>query len=312
MTPEERHYLEALKRRIAERSAGEGPVKPVEEWSVPDIERFREELQVTVQGSISEKWFYTHFKGKEQEKLPRIDTLNLLSHYLGYRDWEHFKAEHPYGSKAEQEGPRSSAGSLKKFAIPMILILTAGILSSIPLMQTDKEVHRVCFEDRDSGARLEEQQVTVKLQRKGESPLTLQSDSSACVELPVAGKKIRFIVEAPYYRTDTIVRRPKAKENEESIPLKKDDRALMIRSVSRPGEKDIQKHREQLQRMIADDARIFQVHGKKEKGVELYNKEEFIDKLTMPISSLEEIEVIHIRSGGNGKIQSIRFRQGSN
>jgi hypothetical protein len=48
-----------------------------------------------------------------------------------------------------------------------------------------------------------------------------------------------------------------------------------------------------------------------EKGIGIYNKEEFIDKLTMPLSSLDRIEVIETRYDEEGKIRSIRFEQAS-
>jgi hypothetical protein len=43
-------------------------------------------------------------------------------------------------------------------------------------------------------------------------------------------------------------------------------------------------------------------------GMEMYNKEEFIDKLTMPLNSLKNIEIIETIFDGN-RIKELRFKQ---
>jgi hypothetical protein len=54
---------------------------------------------------------------------------------------------------------------------------------------------------------------------------------------------------------------------------------------------------------------IYQVHNSKETlGVELYNKWEFINKLSLPSSGLRSIEIFDTRYQDD-KICLIRFRQ---
>lgn len=303
MTEAERHFLELLKRKVAERYCGERAFKPVEEWSANEIEGFQDDLKRTVQGSVSEKWFYTHFKGKEREKLPRIDTLDLLSRYAGYEGWEQLKSENPYEAKSSTGKKR-----LGKLGV-LLLILGGGLFAFISFMTEDGKTYRVCFEDGDSGSPLRKEKLSVELLRKGESPLSLERDTNGCFEIPVEKGKARLIVKAPYYRTDTIVRELEGAIDEERVPLEKDDQALMIHSFSQPDNEELEKHRKQLERMIAPDARIFQVHGENGKGVELYNRKEFIDKLSMPLSSLKRIELLETRYDKNGKIRTIRFEQ---
>jgi hypothetical protein len=72
--------------------------------------------------------------------------------------------------------------------------------------------------------------------------------------------------------------------------------------------KDWQKRRNQLDRMISDSAMIYQVYNKADIGLELYNKWEFINKLTLPSSSLQGIEILDTKYQGD-KIILIRFRQ---
>ena len=69
-----------------------------------------------------------------------------------------------------------------------------------------------------------------------------------------------------------------------------------------------ERRRESLDRIFSDDAIIFQMSGINElTGLELYTKSEFIDKLTMPSSTLRKIEVLGCRYNGN-RISVLRFR----
>lgn len=309
MTPEERHYFERLKARIAEKQAGNGSERLPEEWSGQEIENFREDLREAVQGTVSEKWFYTHFRSGGQQKLPRIDTLNLLSRYLGYRDWEDFKADHPFegAEKNGEVGSWKGRRSVRAFSL-LFLLLLFGL---IPFLYSEEEEgYRFCFVDADTGEPVRSKGFVVKVLEEGESPLLREPDSGACTELPMGDGELRLVVEAPYYRTDTIHRSARdRKEMNERIRLERDDYALLIGAWSEQDPKDREKRRRRLEEMIAADARIFQVHGEKGQGVALYNKEEFIDKLTMPLQSLERIELIETTYNEAGRIRSIRFRQ---
>ena len=63
-----------------------------------------------------------------------------------------------------------------------------------------------------------------------------------------------------------------------------------------------------MEQILSDEVQIIQVSGTEERGVEMYNKEEFIDKLTTPIGSLKNIEILETQHHNN-KIIWIRFKQ---
>ncbi|MBL6949723.1 MAG: hypothetical protein ISR57_03670 [Bacteroidales bacterium] len=73
--------------------------------------------------------------------------------------------------------------------------------------------------------------------------------------------------------------------------------------------KDWQQRRNQLDRMISDSALIFQVYKTEYVGMELYTKREFINKLTMPASSLKHIEILDTKHSPDDQIILLRFRQ---
>jgi hypothetical protein len=82
----------------------------------------------------------------------------------------------------------------------------------------------------------------------------------------------------------------------------------MINIFSRSDVEDYERRREQLERMFTDDARIFQIYPGNELGMEMYNREEFINKLTMPLKSLKNIDVLETQYR-DGKIYALRFTQ---
>jgi len=65
----------------------------IEDWKGQMIQCFQKDLGEKQAGYISEKWFYTHIKNRENTKLPRIDMLNLLANYAGFKNWETYLLE---------------------------------------------------------------------------------------------------------------------------------------------------------------------------------------------------------------------------
>jgi hypothetical protein len=83
--------FEILKKSIAERFLEENSAQSTDlsQWKGQEIVVFQDDLFNKTKSTVSEKWFYTYFKS-DFKKLPRIDMLNLLSQYCGYKSWAHF------------------------------------------------------------------------------------------------------------------------------------------------------------------------------------------------------------------------------
>src|ERR1051325_3104646 len=316
-----RRYFELLKEEVsaAYRSKNAEAALRMEDWSGKVLEGFQQDLLEKVKSSISTKWFYTHIKGNNEEKLPRIDVLNLLSAYAGYRNWDEFLAKkketEPVEIKSEEgqegtgeekkgtdlvQGPFVEKNSpvqtentrnkkVRMFLVMSLLLLIA--FASLMFIYRKNSTYHFCFVDADLGSPVKDQKIEVMLMRDTESPLSLKCDSTGCLSFEHEPGKVSFIVHAEYYLPDTVTR-TLGNMTEENIPLKADDYALMIHIFSGSKVEDYEKRRNQLDKMFTDDAQIFQVYPGDERGMEMYNKEEFINKLTMPISSLKDIEVI--------------------
>lgn len=274
----------------------------IENWKGQDIVYLQDDLMNKVKGTISEKWFYTHIK-LTGNKLPRIDMLNLLSRYAGYLDWNDFK------EKKKQDIPvvadkRPAVNSTRiKIGIFVLACLLVVLIYSLLRPKT----YTFCFCDANEQTLLTEQNIEIIILNEGESPIYRRCEKG-CFSLKSKESKIRFIVKTPYYRTDTITRILKDPDRSEIVKLHTNDYAMMIHFFSKSKLEDWQKRRKQLNVMFTDNAQIYQVYGEEEIGMELYNKTEFINKLTMPLRSLQNIEVIETIYNGN-QISVLKFRQ---
>lgn len=322
----ELNSFEQLKKEIADtyRKSYPSCQAPMEEWKGQDIVNFQEELIVKVKGRLSEKWFYSHIKTKGS-KLPRIDMLNMLSQYAGYQDWRDFTSisqdftiinqdiEQPpqlnyinpvneTESTPEKPEPRSERKIIWTVLIGIILLFLIVFFS-----KEDTRTYKCCFAGLNGSPLIQEAKIEVYLLQEQESPIRYTCDNFGCCELKSKSNKIRLIVTSPYYKTDTITRVVKEKFKEEQINLRTDDYALMIHYFSKSKLKDWKQRKIQLDDMISEDVKVFQVYNDG-SGMELYNKKEFIDKLTMPLKSLKNIQIIEMSYSGN-KISLLRFIQ---
>ena len=302
-------YFLQLKREVEKVFKTRQPScdRSIHEWKGQDILNFQEDLQEQVKGRISEKWFYTHMRERENKRLPRIDMLNLLSEYAGYKSWQEFTFQHKAASIAE---PSLVLGR-KKWLLPILGVVLAICGMSIWAFSGPEKSYRFCFKDATTGESIIDPLLEVALLEDGQSPRKLMCAKKGCLKVKAEAKELRFVVSAPYYHSDTILREMDGSKGSEEIDLRSDDYAMMIHYFSANKEEDWKKRREILGEIFAEHARIFQVSPNNALGMELFNKEEFINKLTTPIRSLGQIEVLETQYK-KGKIVSMRFIQKEN
>ena len=274
----------------------------IKDWKGQDISDFQNDLSEKVQGRISEKWFYTHLK-TDSEKLPRIDMLNLLSKYAGYQNWADFKIKEKINSltlPVKQEKTK-----ITPWLLGLILLAVTLILYALYPSSSSKE-YQFCFIDADRGMPITHP-IEIFILNNGESPIHQQCDSIGCISIHTEKTQLSFVVKSSYYKTDTITRIIK-NPGSEHVKLKTNDYALMIHIFSNSKIQDWKKRRTQLSEMIAESAQIYQIGNDKNIGLELYNKKEFINKMTMPVNSLKNIEILETIYQ-NDQIIKMRFRQ---
>jgi hypothetical protein len=299
-------YFEKLKQEIVAVMQQSFPgINPsIGEWKGQEITDFQEDLRLKVNANISDKWFYTHFK-TPHNTLPRIDMLTILCKYTGYSNWDDFVHKHKPKNK-EQKVIANNPNQYFILVPVLALVIVCAFWGLFKLFNT--QVYTFTFIDADTRETIAHTKTEIILISEGESPVHFLADKDGCFRLKTDKSKIRMVVNSPYYHSDTLVRIVTKLNRNETIILKPDDYALMIHYLSTMKVDDWKKRRERLNKMIADDAMICQVFGEKEtSGMALYNKMEFIDKLTMPAGSLKNIEILSSQSK-DGKIVVMRFR----
>ena len=271
-------------------------------WKGQEIRCFQEDLIRQVNGRISEKWFYTHIKA-DRDSLPRVDILNLLSRYVGYANWEEYQQQHrtlpPLASSVK--------GRLRRWYAAGVLLLLVGVVGFY-LLAPRSAPPRFCFVNAYTQQRVSADDIEVMVLSEGESPYRVPVDSTGCLTVDTQRDKIRLVIRSSYYKNDTLVRVLDKLRTTERVALETNDYAWMIRLFSEAEVSDWQQRRAQLDTMIAPNARIYQLFDDQTLGIELYNKQEFINKLTMPLRSLRQVEVLDIRYRGS-QIQVLRFKQ---
>ncbi len=287
-----------LKQDLAKKIKELYPDFPVDiaGWKGKEIQLFQDDLEKNVKGRISEKWFYTHLKG-ETTKLPRIDILDLLARYVGYEDWS------GYRNSNKVLDVRSVKMSGIALLIVLILVATYFVAGVFNERKYTMEVV-----DAYTNQPISPDKLVVTRLFADESPQNIISDEEGIFSFELKKDEIRFALKAPYYHSDTIVRKLQHLSAHEVVRLFPNDYAMMLDYLSNSEANDWEARRAQLSGIIADNARIFQVTEDGQLVMEMYTKHSFINKLTIPSKSLRNIEIFEIKFEGE-KISQLRFMQ---
>lgn len=298
MTEANLHHFNLLKGEVATTFLEEHRApKHISDWKGEEIVRFQEDLFHKTKGRISEKSFYTYFKN-EPKNLPRIEVLNILSEYAGYDTWHQFKNGH-VGLVEEKEDKRK-----KEFPPILWIAILIPILIIFFVQVLAENTFTFCMVDAEKNEAITNTFIDIKILQTGQSPVYLKSDQKGCFTYVSNDNKITFVVQSPYYKTDTITRSSDANKNS-TVKLSVDNYTLMLKYYSTGNLKGVEKRQAQLENLIAHDAKIYQVYPNN-TGIELYSKADFIQKLTVPTSSLRNLQVLN-KTYENGQLIKLKF-----
>jgi hypothetical protein len=300
-----RIYFELLKQKIVVMMQQSFPgINPVISlWKGQEIIDFQEDLREKVKANISEKWFYTHLKSNHTE-LPRIDMLNFLSKYVGYNNWDDFIFQHQ--TQTAIPSPTNHANRYFIF-VPVLTIAIVALFFGLFKLFNTRE-YCFTFVDAYTHDPIVTNKTEITIVPEKESPMHYMAQPDGRFSLRTDKSRITMVVTSPCYQTDTIFRMVKKLNRNETIMLRPNDYALMIQYFSQLKVDDWENRRKRLNEMFDDGAMIYQViQGKDAAGLALFNKQEFIDKLTIPSGSLKNIEILSSKLR-KGKIMILRFR----
>jgi hypothetical protein len=302
LNTEKTYHFSLLKKQIAATFlASHSASSDIREWKGNTITDFQEDLRNKTKGSISEKWFYTYIKN-DAEKLPRIDMLNLLSAYVGFENWNNFVAQHSEVETETEIEVEKPVKSSQKFvwliiSLPIIIIVFYGLLPT-------ENTFTFCFTDADQREAITKIPLDIEVIRENESSLYFKTDSLGCFSYSTPEKELKFVVKSPYHKTDTIVRHINSSTHK-TVQLQTDDYALMLLYYANGNKDDWKKRRAQLNELIAENAQIYRVF-KKDIGIEMYTKKEFINLLTIPTSTLKKMQILD-KVYANEQIVKLKF-----
>ncbi len=346
--------FEQLKKEVSETFLQDFPSSnpDISQWKGLDIIYFQEHLRQKVRGNVSEKWFYTYFKSSF-EKLPRIDMLNLLSQYCGYRrGWTEFTEKYNSSFTTQKEESTENVPSVsiegllmnpsdtkiaettsdnqkeskpKKSGIKKIIyagiglvVVILGVIAGGKYFEY-KNTYDFYFYDADRGSPIKSK-LEIVIQKEGFSPeyYTI-TDGHFAYRSTI--DTLKMIVSSPMYKKESFVVglkeiRDKGEENERNFKLKPDDYAIMLyyysTAVNSTDEKQkaqlIKQRKEELDKLIADDALIYQVYDSELFGVEVLSKQKYIDFMTTPTTSLKNYVLITSQVNKYNKISLIKFK----
>lgn len=350
-------HFQSLKKAVQEKylETHSPAYDDISKWKGIDIIYFQEDLRQKAKGNISEKTFYTYFKNNSQEKIPRIDMLNILSVYSGFNSWSEFKKKNPIAITTEEttsveasettvEEPIQTVISeqnkapvteklpvsidnqafdeinqninlrskkqnfLKRYlwlGMSVFLFTIVLILVFYDNLFYKKYTYKFIDADRNSSIK---GQLDVKIKRENESPILIKvkPNSPFIYENRTKSKGLEMEISSPFYKSETIKRDLTSAPESEDIELKPNEYAVQLYYYSK-SIIDFKKKTNELNKLISDNALIYQVVDSDIYGIETLDKQKYISLVTLPTTSLENLEVIDSQMK-NGKIVMIKFK----
>lgn len=305
MEPGDALSFQKLKKLIVIRMQQSHPGIPsdISEWKGQTIVDFQDELSRNVNEHISEKWFYTHMKSS-CHTLPRVDVLNFLSRYAGFKNWDDFK----HNCRDDKKSRKFDISPNKYFVILPLLTILILIAFYFAYQYYATREYQFCFYDADTKEGISESIIEVYMLDYDGTEEHYLCDKDGCIDIVTDKSKVTLVVNAPYYHADTIERVLDKFSRKEKIMLQANYYTLMIQYFSKKNVDDWQERRQKLDDIISENALIYQVDADGETGVELFTKWEFINMITMPASSLSKMEILSTKYQDE-KISILRFRQ---
>lgn len=310
----DRILFNLLQQKVAEHLRESHPEvsQNMPDWKGDEIALFREDLQQKTFGTISEKWFYTHIKN-EQDKLPRVDTLNLFSQYIGLNSWSAFCHEHaaPSATQVEEKKPlvqetKEVKGRKKN---PIMLLSLIAVVAVIVIMyfsfDREREAHyNICFVDKHTHLPVADSFLEIKIIKGDETPMFYPLKSS-CIS--GVGTEVDFVIKGRFYKPLHVKRTITSDAYEESIFLEPDDYTMILHLFANSQVEDWKERRNQLSEMLHDNLKAYEISN---DGftVDVLSKEEFINKMTLPTEVLKKVAIVHTEYDGD-QMSVIKFTQ---
>ena len=173
--------------------------------------------------------------------------------------------------------------------------------------------YKFTFIDADRNTKIKDI-IEIRVLKENETPIRyiinsgkdIEDDELGVFRFPTQSKTLAMEVNSPFYRKDTIYRNLDPARTNETIELEPDVYAQALYYYST---NDISKKREELDKIISNNALIYQVFDNETYGVETLDKQKYIGLVTTPTTSLKNFKMIETKvSPETKKIILIKFK----
>ncbi|NRS92724.1 hypothetical protein HNQ03_001802 [Chryseobacterium sp. 16F] len=151
----------------------------------------------------------------------------------------------------------------------------------------------------------------VKVIKENESPIFYRIKPKEPFYYSTKDKNLKMVISSPFYENLEVNRNLDNAPDEETILLSPDDYKMAVYTFSkkdmRETAEEIKQKRRQLENLIAENAVIYQVFDSEIYGVETLNRQKYITLLTIPTTSLKNLNIIEMTKD-KGKIVAIKFK----
>ena len=219
----------------------------------------------------------------------------------------------------------TSSSSQRIFKNPLISLIKQyfWLISSVVLMTmvlilvfwqrifaTD---YKFTFIDADRNTKIKDI-IEIRVLKENETPIRyiinsgkdIDDDDVGVFRFPTQSKTLAMEVNSPFYRKDTIYRNLDPARTNETIEL---EPAVYAQALYYYSTNDISKKREELDKIISNNALIYQVFDNETYGVETLDKQKYIGLVTTPTTSLKNFKMIETKvSPETKKIILIKFK----
>lgn len=216
-----------------------------------------------------------------------------------------------------KEKTNSSSSNSKMFWVELIKeyfwLISSGILLAMVLIlifwqRIFATEYRFSFIDADRNTPVKDI-IEIKILKENETPIQFNINTGKETEdfvYRTQNKTLKMVVNSPFYKKDTIYRNLDPAVTKEIIELEPDvyAQALYFYTTN-----DISKKREELDKIISDNALIYQVIDNETYGMETLDKQKYIGLVTTPTTSLKNYKMIETKvSSQTKKIVLIKFK----
>ena len=263
-------------------------------FSSQDIKNLIDLISESINENISEKWIYTHLKPEDNKKLPRKDMLDILSKFVGYTGWDEYIFKNREVS-LKSIGEEKSNSRTKKFIFFFLGFILIAVIVYYKFFSNNLKVIKV--EEKYTNEALKNDVEVLIVKDSNEVPVKIVNSK---IEIPAdEDTKVKF--KSPFYKEKIV---NVNSSSNQKVQLELNDYAMILKGFMKADIKDWQTRKEQLNIILDDNLEVL-VMLNNNLGAEYFNKEEFIELVTVPSASLKKMKIIELKS--NEKTDKINF-----